>query len=292
MSLIRSLSVGEGDMFYIMHDADSFTIIDCSLTDDNREGILSELIQMSSDKGISRFISTHPDEDHFAGLEFLDSKMGIANFYCVKNEATKEDETPDFIKYRELRDSPKAYYLEKNCRRKWLNVGDDDRQSAGIQILWPVTTNPHYQEALDAAKEGDSPNNISAVIKYSYADGPTFLWMGDLETEFMEKVKGELSVPKVHVLFAPHHGRKTGTIPSELLESMEPDIIVIGEADSQHLDYYSGYHTITQNSAGDITFIADKHKCHVFVSEAGYSVDFLDDEKMSTLNYYIGTLNM
>lgn len=31
MSVIKSFSVGNGDMFYIKHDTDNFTIIDCNL---------------------------------------------------------------------------------------------------------------------------------------------------------------------------------------------------------------------------------------------------------------------
>jgi hypothetical protein len=35
MSIVKSLSVGNGDMFYIQHGSDNFTIIDCCLSDDN-----------------------------------------------------------------------------------------------------------------------------------------------------------------------------------------------------------------------------------------------------------------
>lgn len=292
MSIVRSLSVGDGDMFYVYHNSDSFTIIDCCLSDDNRNRILNELKRMSSDKGIHRFISTHPDDDHFAGLVDLDKSMPIVNFYCVKNSTTKPESTSDFEKYCELRDSDKAFHIERGSQRRWLNQSDDARKTAGIDILWPVTSNSHYVEALKGANAGDSPNNISAIIKYSVSDSATFLWMGDLETEFMENIESDLSLPKVHILFAPHHGRDSGTVPAGLLDGMQPDIIVIGEADSEHLNYYDGYNTITQNSAEDITFIIDGNKVHIFSSNPDYSVDFLDDQKITTMNYYIGTLNI
>jgi ABC-type Fe3+-hydroxamate transport system substrate-binding protein len=116
--------------------------------------------------------------------------------------------------------------------------------------------------------------------------------MGDLETDFMENIKPDLLLPKVNILFAPHHGRDTGTLPPEFLDAMQPDIIVIGEADSKHLNYYDGYNTITQNSAWDISFIVDNNKVHIFSSNPDYSVDFLDDQKVDTMDYYIGTLNV
>lgn len=44
MSIIKSFSVGNGDMFYIKHNSDNFSIIDCCLTDDNKEDIVNEII--------------------------------------------------------------------------------------------------------------------------------------------------------------------------------------------------------------------------------------------------------
>ena len=96
MSLIKSISVGNGDMFYIKHGTSNFTIIDCNIDDTNKKEITDEIVLESSGKDIIRFISTHPDEDHIHGLKYLDDKIDIANFYCVANEATKDDETEDF----------------------------------------------------------------------------------------------------------------------------------------------------------------------------------------------------
>lgn len=295
MSIIKSFSVGNGDMFYIKHGSDNFTIIDCSLSDDNKESIVDEILLESQDKGIKRFISTHPDEDHICGLEYLDDKMGINNFYCVDNETTKEEETPSFEKYCELRnDSKKAFYIKKGVSRKWMNQSDKERGSAGINILWPDTNNVDFKDALDKAKNGGSPNNISAIIKYSLENGVTVLWLGDLETDFMKKIKDEVEWPKVDILFAPHHGRESGKIPQEILDGLEPKIIIIGEAPSKNLNYYQGYNKITQNSAGDITFECVTNKVHIYVSSDNYTVDFLNNENLSNFgkHNYIGTLNL
>lgn len=37
MSIIKSLSVGNGDMFYIKHDSSNFTIIDCNMDETNKK---------------------------------------------------------------------------------------------------------------------------------------------------------------------------------------------------------------------------------------------------------------
>lgn len=292
MSIVKSISVGDGDMFYIKHGSDSFTMIDCCMSDEDKDDIISELKSQSSGKGIVRFISTHPDDDHIRSLVALDDVMNILNFYCVANETTKSDETDDFDRYCELRDhEKKAFYIYRGCTRKWLNKSDNERGRAGINILWPITSNQHFKSALADAKEGKNPNNISCVVKYSLNNGAKFLWMGDLVSDFMENIKDDFTPDEADILFAPHHGRDSGKLPSDWLEAIDPKIVVIGEAPSGNLNYYEGYNTITQNSAGDIVFDCVTDKVHIYVSSDNYYVDFLTDEgKSNTHGYYIGTL--
>lgn len=294
MSIIKSFSVGTGDTFYIKHNTDNFTIIDCCLNDDNKEDILKKIKHEHLGKRITRFISTHPDQDHILGLKYLDDNLDLLNFYCVKNKVVKEDETEDFKHYCELRDSKKAFYIQRDCSRKWMNQGDSEIGSAGISILWPMLNNENYVAALETAENGGSPNDISAVIKYSVKDGVSALWMGDLEMDFMNDIADAITWPKINILFAPHHGRRSGKIPEKILKEMSPDIIVIGEAPSEDLNYYSNYNVITQNSAGDITFDCNEKEIHVFSSNSDYSVDFLDSEIVESPDddFYIGTLKI
>ena len=212
-------------------------------------------------------------------METLDEEWKILNFYCVKNEANKDDKSDSFEKYCKLRDSDKAFYLHKGCTRKWMNLSGEGRGCAGINILWPVTSNEEYQAALEAVVDGESPNNISPIVRYSIENGGTFMWMGDLETEFMDSISDKLDLPQTNVLFAPHHGRDSGRVPSDLLKNISPDIIVIGEAPSEHLNYYSGYFTITQNSAKDITFECEDNYILVYCSNENYARELGDKAK-------------
>jgi beta-lactamase superfamily II metal-dependent hydrolase len=295
MSVIKSFSVGNGDMFYIKHGNDNFTTIDCCMSEENKENIIDEIREESKDKGITRFISTHPDQDHIGRLKYYNEQLTINNFYCVKNEATKKDETEDFKEYCDLRDGDKAFNIYKGCARKWMNDSDDERDSSGISILWPNTSNSDFKDALQKAKDGESPNNISPIIQYSLKDGVKVLWMGDLETEFMEKIESDVKIPDIDILFAPHHGRDSGKVPKNWLDKMKPQLIVIGEAPYKNINYYQGYNTITQNSAGDIIFDCAIGKVHIYVSNENYSVDFLDNEDMTNRRddeYYLGTLKV
>lgn len=293
MSIIKSFSVGNGDMFYIQHNSDNFTIIDCCMDDSNKRTITDEIKKAKSGKGITRFISTHPDDDHFRGITYLDDQIGIINFYCVENKAVKEDETEDFQRYCELRDGEYHYYISKDCARKWMNRSDDERHSSGIEVLWPVMDDENFVKVLEsAADDGTDVNNLSPVITYSVNEGVVAMWMGDMEHDFLEKIKDQVEWPKVDILFAPHHGRDSGKVSSDVLKKLDPHIIVIGEAPSKYLNYYSGYNTLKQNSAGDIIFDCDGDKVHVFASEDyNYDTSFLDDEDVenSTYGNYIGS---
>ena len=297
MSIIKSFSVGNGDMFYIKHGSSNFTIIDCNIDDENEKSILDEIVTEKSGKDITRFISTHPDEDHLHGLKKLDDKIGIVNFYCVENEATEEDETEDFNHYCALRDGKHHYYVSEGCRRKWLNQNDKNDGynygCSGINFLWPITTNEEYIDALEQAAEGKAFNNISPIFTYSVNDGVVAMWMGDIESDFLEKVKDEIDWPEIDILFAPHHGRKSGKVPDDVLKKLNPQIIVIGEAPSKYLNYYPGYNTIKQNSAGDIVFECYANSVDVYVSNSNYSYDtsFLSDAttKSSTHGTHLGS---
>jgi beta-lactamase superfamily II metal-dependent hydrolase len=272
MSIVKSFSVGNGDMFYIKHNNDNFTVIDCCY--DSIEcwaAQISEIKENSKYKKITRFISTHPDDDHIKGLCDYVREIGIVNFYCVKNEANKKDPTDDFEKYCTLRDdSNKVFYLYEGCTRKWMNISDEKRKHAGLHCLWPNTKNEDYKEALKKAKGGSSPNNISPVMTYTVSDFK-FMWMGDIEAAFLDKIKDSINFPAVDVLFAPHHGRDSGKLPEELIKKIHPRIIVIGEASSKNLNYYSNYYTITQNSSGDISFDITDNKLEVFVEKYSYA---------------------
>lgn len=300
MSKVKSFSVGAGDMFYISHNSDNFTTIDCCLNYDEdaksaRRRILLELRSEMASKGITRFISTHPDEDHISGLNEYDKEFKILNFYRVDNNASKNgDESEDFTKYRNLRDdSKKSFELKKGCRRKWMNVSDEERKTSELICLWPIPDNEKYQVALNEAANGGSPNNISPAIKYQCWDF-SFLWMGDMETDMQEEFDAKVENAHVTIVFAPHHGRKSGHIPTSLMDKLSPTLVIVGKAPSEDLDYYKYQNTITQNSAGDILFDANSDYLDIFVSNFNYTKKdgLVTRSNHSTFSgmYYLGSI--
>ena len=50
MSIVKSFSVGNGDMFYIKHNSSNFTIIDCCIPEGREEEIIKEIKIEYTDK--------------------------------------------------------------------------------------------------------------------------------------------------------------------------------------------------------------------------------------------------
>ncbi len=74
-------------------------------------------------------------------------------------------------------------------------------------------------------------------------------------------------------------------------------MIIIGEAPSKDLNYYQGYETITQNSAGDIIFniatnksidvyVTNQNYAELFCSERDYDISYNKEHE----SWYIGSL--
>src|SRR5260370_4379399 len=156
-----------------------------------------------------------------------------------------------------------------------MNKANDERCSAGLHVLWSILNNDYFLTELENSKKGLTPNNISPIITYKLEGGATFAWMGDLETEMMDNIITEIKLPKVDVLFAPHHGRNSGTVPEYWLDQMNPEVIVIGEAPEEHLAEYQDYNTVRQNETGNINFYLETGKVDIFVENPAYTASFL-----------------
>ena len=279
MSIVKSFSFPRGDIrgdtYYIKHGSDSFTVIDSYLltsseyAENNRQKeIIDEIVNESSGR-IRRFISTHPDHDHIAGIEELFRRWPTENFYAVSNDIPTDKDDVSLTKYIELK-REHNYAIEEGIKRKWLNDGDDDHGCSGINFYWPVLTNKTFNGALAKVKKGEEVNNICPVFTYSINKGASYMWMGDLLTSMQEEYyntcKGK--IPQEDILFQQHHGRKSGAVPKDLLDAIDPQIIIIGNAPSEHIDYGDSRMTITQNTAGDLLFDNEGEYIHIYSQNA------------------------
>ena len=297
-------------MFYIKHNSRNFTVIDCYLKvgngkNDRRDEIIKEIKNESSNR-VCRFISTHPDNDHIAGIEYLDDNWGIINFYAVDNNRPTDNNDDSLSRYHHLL-ANNNFAIKRGISRTWLNQANDENNSSGINFLWPDLNNENFKQALELVSRGEKINNICPIFTYSVENGATYMWMGDLETEMQQAYYDEYkdNIRQVDILFQPHHGRKSGAVPKDLLEALNPKLIIIGNAPSEHIDYGDSRQTITQNTAGDICFENDGKEVHIYtkktinnkptclkakqgkgnITQTVYGVSVID-------MYYLGTLTV
>lgn len=300
MSIVKSFSFpkGEirGDTFYIKHAVDSFTVIDCYLLsnskfdDNNRQNeIIDEIIEQSEGR-IRRFISTHPDNDHIAGIEELFRRWPTDNFYAVENNIPANQDDVSLTKYIELKEKHN-YAIKEGIKRCWLNDSNNEHNSSGINFHWPKLNNEAFKEALKKVSEGKEINNICPVFTYSIKDGAKYMWMGDLETGMQQEYFDSCNdIPHVNILFQPHHGRESGSVPADLLDALDPQLIIIGNAPSAHIDYGDSRMSITQNSSGDLVFENDGDYVHIYSQNKVDNLpDCLEKLRLRSIAVYKGT---
>jgi competence protein ComEC len=211
------------------------------------------------DRSIFRYIQGHPDMDHMTGLYRLrfEEKIPIVNFWDTHHVIKKPDDAGpegrfdmrDWGTYLLLRASPtdpKAVFYELNDQLDYFK-GD------GIRIWAPFTNRPNNDEVSDV-------NELSYVLAIEFGicrillggDAPISVWE-DLYERFGHQY------PKVNLLKAPHHGRKSG-YHWQSVKSMSPDvsIVSVGELLDKH-DAFASYEKYSVNGCfstreqGDLT---------------------------------------
>jgi hypothetical protein len=187
---------------------------------------------------IFRYIQTHPDMDHMAGLYklWVEEGIQISNFWDTSHCIVKEDfaqrtgavnhDIRDWQTYLKLRtnttDAPRVL-------RPVIGTRADFYQQDGIHIWAPF--DHRHKDDTDA-----DPNDLSYILCISIGqcnillggDAPIAVWQ-----ELLTRGNGKL--PKIHLLKASHHGRKSG-YDRDSVKAMNPDytILSVGELKDKH----------------------------------------------------------
>ena len=79
---------------------------------------------------------------------------------------------------------------------------------------------------------------------------------------------------------------------SDSLKNVRKSVLIY-ETIIEYLNYYPGYNTITQNSAGDIVFNCSDGYVDIYIEKESYSydTDFLENKSKSDCSYghYLGS---
>jgi hypothetical protein len=106
-----------------------------------------------------------------------------------------------------------------------MNGGTNAHRNDGIDVLWPTTSSCHFDNVLVEAGEADRLYNISPVIQDTVNGEAAILWMGGLETDFMDSISDAITLCHAE-------------IPEEELPEIDPRVVLVSEAPSEDLHYY------------------------------------------------------
>lgn len=208
--------------------------------------------QQGNVKPIWRFIATHPDMDHLAGLARLQEELvagripAMHNFWDTNHsfgkdnfEAGKYDEK-DWDEYQAIRGGARGANILRLHRRSTGNYWTDD----GIEILGP---SPALEKK---AGEQGKPNLFSYVLKITYG-GCVVILGGDALSESWQEIHdyymNTSEVPvgwlSADILKASHHGRDAG-YHQEAVALINPQYTIISvgkKPESDATGKYRGY---------------------------------------------------
>jgi beta-lactamase superfamily II metal-dependent hydrolase len=178
-------------------------------------------------RAIFRYIQTHPDMDHMAGLHRLFGEREIANLWDTHHCIEKDEDAmrtgevnhdiQDWHTYREMRK-----HQGGNPTVLRLTYGQTGSlwTEDGISI-WSPLDHRHSQNAAA------NPNDLSYILRFQVGKCNIVIG-GDATEEMWDGLFRAWGgkVPKVHLLKASHHGRKSG-YHREMVKAMNPDVTIL-----------------------------------------------------------------
>ena len=223
---IHFIDVGCGDMTLILMPNGTTFVIDCNITNDNKDSILNYLKKvMGTRSKINVFINTHRDADHMRGIKLLHEQYPIAIIWDSGVPGTTTDSN-EYKEYMDLR--RKLGYKEISARTFW-KYGD-----VKIRVF-----NSRWKDYSDA-------NSQSIVIKAEYKTKSCSAFItGDTDYRpWKEKILTFYSTDdlKCAIFQAPHHGSITFfDDPSDIrnyytehIKKIKPDMTIISVGSNPH----------------------------------------------------------
>jgi competence protein ComEC len=179
-----------------------------------------------------RFILSHPDMDHMAGIRRLlsgNAGIDISNFWDYDHARSRtEGDYPNndagWLDWRWYMGFHKQYQWEgvtwpkriQPLRGDEANYWTDD----SIEILSPT------QSLINDCDACDEYNNASYVIKVQHGPTSRLLAPGDVESKAWNDMINAGVELRANVLIASHHGRNSG-FHEEAMDMIKPEIVII-----------------------------------------------------------------
>lgn len=214
---IYFLDVGQGDSEYIVLTNGKNVLIDGGPK--KNEAKLAAFLSSHSITKIDYLVLSHPDEDHYGGLEYVFDHCQVNNFYDTKLVKQGADEVR---KKAKAEPGCQIHYSSANTTLTW-------DPKVKIQVLSAYAPN---------TPSASSSNNASIVLKMTYNNN-SVLFTGDIdkkvENDLIKKHGDNLSSD---VLKVAHHGSAYGSSKT-FLDKVKPksSYIEVDAKDSKAIQY-------------------------------------------------------
>lgn len=172
------------------------------------------------DRTIDVVVASHPQLDHFGGLEDVFKRYHVMSFVYNGVAGTSTE-------WRELSRAVEAEgaSVKKLEAREVFSIGD-----ISFTSVWPRSgrvpvASSTQSGAVLGVQDTRDPNETSLVLQMTYAAFDALL-TGDIGVEQEKEIEQEIERNSVEVLKVPHHGSKYSSSPS-FLEAVRPALAVI-----------------------------------------------------------------
>ena len=249
---VHFMDVGQGHMSLVECANGANFVVDCNITEDNKERVLKYLADgIGRGSSLDAFICTHRDADHMRGARILHDAFPLKQIWDSDYPGTSTD-TPEYKSYMQLRRDVGAKIIEKKTYRDFGR------------------TRFRYLSAKDSRlpKEANEQGIVLKVeqrtVDLSTVQSSTMLTGDGGASKWKYGIMVDYSASDVScsILLAAHHGSITffddpadeKHYYTSHIAAIKPEMVVVsvgdnpyGHPDSKALELYRKYATGASN---------------------------------------------
>ena len=118
-TIVHFIDVGQGNMVLVECANGVNFVVDCNITEDNKDRVLKYVADQIGEQGRLRaFVCTHRDADHMRGVRSLHDRFPIQEVWDSNYPGTTTD-SDEYKAYMRLRRSVGVYVVEKQKYRSF-----------------------------------------------------------------------------------------------------------------------------------------------------------------------------